>query len=209
MNIFYLDRDPALAARYHCDKHVVKMILELGQLLSTAHRILTTEETWDVYVRRGKPVKFDKKGCLTGRVVLKPYSINLLPGDRVVYRLKTPILTETFFYRATHANHPCGLWVRESRANYHWTHNLLEELCKEYTHRYRKTHKMETSGLLNRLAATPDRISNQPGTPVAQAMPDEYKNDDPVIAYRAYYNGAKRNLLQYKNREVPHWVDLS
>lgn len=40
MNIFFLDRDPATAARYHCNKHVVKMILESAQLLSTAHRVL-------------------------------------------------------------------------------------------------------------------------------------------------------------------------
>lgn len=36
MNIFVLDIDPKLAARYHCQKHLVKMILEHCQLLSTA-----------------------------------------------------------------------------------------------------------------------------------------------------------------------------
>jgi hypothetical protein len=35
MNIFVLDRSPERAARYHCDRHVVKMVLETGQLLST------------------------------------------------------------------------------------------------------------------------------------------------------------------------------
>lgn len=40
MNIFYLDTNPILAARYACDKHVVKMILETCQLLSTAHVVL-------------------------------------------------------------------------------------------------------------------------------------------------------------------------
>lgn len=40
MNIFYLDADPILAAQQQCDKHVVKMILETAQLLSTAHREL-------------------------------------------------------------------------------------------------------------------------------------------------------------------------
>jgi len=40
MNIFYLDDDPRKAARYACDKHVVKMILETAQLLSTAHHVL-------------------------------------------------------------------------------------------------------------------------------------------------------------------------
>lgn len=28
MNIFYLDKDPKTAAEFHCNKHVVKMILE-------------------------------------------------------------------------------------------------------------------------------------------------------------------------------------
>lgn len=38
MNIFFIHKDPRQAARYQCDKHVVKMILESGQMLSTALR---------------------------------------------------------------------------------------------------------------------------------------------------------------------------
>lgn len=40
MNIFYLHDDPKLCAQAHCDKHVVKMIVETAQLLSTAHHVL-------------------------------------------------------------------------------------------------------------------------------------------------------------------------
>lgn len=40
MNIFALHRNPIFAANYHCDAHVVKMIVETGQLLSTAHHYL-------------------------------------------------------------------------------------------------------------------------------------------------------------------------
>tara|TARA_Y100001963_G_scaffold76935_1_gene106685 strand:- start:10147 stop:10629 length:483 start_codon:yes stop_codon:yes gene_type:complete len=40
MNIFYLDEDTKIAAKYHNDKHCVKMILEYAQLLCTAHREL-------------------------------------------------------------------------------------------------------------------------------------------------------------------------
>ena len=40
MNIFYLHKNPERAAEMHCDKHVVKMILETAQLMSTAHRFL-------------------------------------------------------------------------------------------------------------------------------------------------------------------------
>ncbi len=39
MNIFYLDRDIEKCVRYHCDKHVVKMILEYAQLLSSVHHM--------------------------------------------------------------------------------------------------------------------------------------------------------------------------
>lgn len=52
MNIFYLDQDPRKAAIYHCDKHVVKMILETAQLLSTAHRVVDGNERadrWGMY----------------------------------------------------------------------------------------------------------------------------------------------------------------
>jgi len=47
MNIFYLDRDPEIAAQMLCDKHVVKMILESAQMLSTAHRVLDGDEYAD------------------------------------------------------------------------------------------------------------------------------------------------------------------
>ena len=40
MNIFYLDNDPVKCAEMHCDKHIVKMIIEYAQLMSTAHRML-------------------------------------------------------------------------------------------------------------------------------------------------------------------------
>jgi len=39
MNIFVLDNDPHKAAVMHCDKHVVKMILESAQMLCTAHHL--------------------------------------------------------------------------------------------------------------------------------------------------------------------------
>ena len=39
MNIFVLDDDIEICAQYHVDKHVVKMILESAQLLSSAVRL--------------------------------------------------------------------------------------------------------------------------------------------------------------------------
>jgi len=45
MNIFFLALVPAVAAKYHCDKHVVKMILETVQILYTVHWLKRPEDT--------------------------------------------------------------------------------------------------------------------------------------------------------------------
>ena len=44
MNIFYLDKDPKVAAIVQYNKHVVKMILESAQMLCTAHRYYGNED---------------------------------------------------------------------------------------------------------------------------------------------------------------------
>ena len=49
MNIFVLDYTPAVAAEAHCDKHVVKMVLETAQLLCTCHRICGSEFADELY----------------------------------------------------------------------------------------------------------------------------------------------------------------
>lgn len=41
MNIFVLDIDPKISATFHCDKHVVKMIVESTQMLTTEIYTLT------------------------------------------------------------------------------------------------------------------------------------------------------------------------
>ena len=47
MNIFRLSDDPKECAEMHCDKHVVKMLLETAQLLSTTIRMLEGDEVAD------------------------------------------------------------------------------------------------------------------------------------------------------------------
>jgi hypothetical protein len=49
MNIFALDNDADMAARMHCDKHVVKMVLETAQILSTVHHLYGSSVVGRVY----------------------------------------------------------------------------------------------------------------------------------------------------------------
>ena len=44
-------------------------------------------------------------------------------------------------------------------------------------------------------------------TPFALAMPDKYKQDDAVLAYRNYYKNEKSKICaNYTNRDIPHFL---
>lgn len=54
MNIFYLHENPVISAQAMTDKHILKMITETSQLLSTAHRVLDGHPVkngrWTTYI---------------------------------------------------------------------------------------------------------------------------------------------------------------
>ena len=56
MNIFVVDEHPIRAAHQMVDKHIVKMILEAGQMLSTSHRVLDGDEYYDK-TKNGRRIK--------------------------------------------------------------------------------------------------------------------------------------------------------
>jgi hypothetical protein len=160
MNIFLLHFNPKTAAEYHCDKHVVKMILETAQLLYTCHWVLNPEG-----------------------------------------------LQENA-YKKCHVNHPCGIWVRESLSNYKWLCELGKYLCEEYTFRYGKIHKTQLH--LEWLMQNPPGSLTDVGiTEIRLAMPDEYKQPNPVESYRSYYRENKlkiRGIVKYTKREWPTFL---
>ena len=163
MNIFFLDWNPKEAAKYHCDKHVVKMILECAQLLYCAHWVLT------------------------------------------------PSRVPESAYKKTHINHPCSIWVRESIENYEWLCELAIALCNEYTYRYAKLHK--TQKHIEWLIRNPPfNIPAVHKTPVRLAMPDEYKNEDPIESYRMFYRESKmkqRGIVNYTKRDWPEFLSVN
>lgn len=154
MNIFCLDTKIPRNAQYHCDRHVVKMVVEYAQLLSTAHVVLD--------------------------------------GEQVAYK-------------ATHKNHPCAIWVRQSNNNYNWLYCLFKTLSEEYTHRYGRVHKTWKDHS-EALSQPPVGIPVGPLTTMPQCMPEEYRGSNVVLAYRLYYLNEKADLLRYTNREVPPWI---
>lgn len=176
MNIFELDRVTTTAAKYHNDKHVVKMNIEYAQLLSTAHRMLDGTEYYD-QTANGRKIK----------------------------RWRHPdAVLEDNLYKATHPNHPSAIWARHNKQNYQWLFSLWVALLEEYTFRYGKVHGC--AKLIPYLKSAPKNIKPGARTPVTPAMPDAYKiPGDTVESYRKYYNHDKIKLAAWKNREVPYW----
>lgn len=161
MNIFFLHMNPEKCAQMHADKHVVKLILEICQMLCS---------TWHV-----------------------------VDPEHVLY--EPP-------YKLAHKNHPSTIWVRTSIANYKWVCQLGLELSKEYTYRYGKNHACEP--YIKIMSELTPPIPDIGFTSPAQVVPDMYKDDDPVTAYRHYYFFDKHRMHSWKGkiagRDPPEWI---
>ena len=109
-------------------------------------------------------------------------------------------------YKSAHVNHPCAVWVRESLGNFLWLYDHGMALAKEYTQRYGKVHKSEAviQECMDKVRPLP--LFNLSRTPHPLCMPDEYKSDDAVEAYRRFYIAAKAGFAQWnKTTEAPSW----
>lgn len=175
MNIFYLSRDPEDCAKQHVDKHVVKMILEYGQLMSTAHRVLDGE----LYYGKTK-------------------------NNRSIRRWKLSDERENIIWKASHINHPSGLWLRSSSSHYTWLYELWLRLLEEYTFRYDRIHAAERMKLW--FIKLPFNIPNNGWlSEPTPAMPDKYKVDSSIESYRNYYRNDKLEIASWKHRNKPEW----
>lgn len=181
MNIFYLHNEPKACAQMHVDKHVVKMIVEYAQLLSTAHRILDGTQH----------VGLSDKG--------RKRTTYSLPDDR-----------ESVLYRATHINHPSAKWCRHSAENYHWLVQLWLACLDEYTYRYGKVHSCARliDHLMVAPDNIPVGDFSAPWRAMPEEFKVDRSEDDYTMkSYRAYYNGAKSHMFKWKNRTQPEWAN--
>jgi hypothetical protein len=184
MNLFVLDENPWIAAQQQCDKHVVKMIVESAQMLSTVHRVLD--------------------GQLT--------SSRSKSGKTNVRYWKLQDSREDCLYKAVHVNHPCTIWTRESVANYNWHYTHFVALCMEYTYRYGKIHKTQNV-LKDALKSPPANIPNGDLTPFKLAMkanPECIDTNNIVNSYRKFYQTKqKRFSMNWTKRPIPNWFNIT
>lgn len=180
MNIFYIEENPADIAKSLIDRHVVKMVLESAQMLSTAHRLLDGVKT--VGNKPNKP-KF------------------ILPGEE--YDLANHSILCPVCYQVAHPSHPSTVWTMKCKENYDWHFQLFVEMAKEYTRRYGKRHSCER--LIPFLKNAPKNIKSGVFTPPTPAMPDKYISKDVLQSYRDYYAHEKWRFAKWKGRTIPQW----
>jgi hypothetical protein len=201
MNIFYLHREPIMAAQAHCDKHVCKMILEYAQMLSTAHRVLDGIQTnvpyWDE----------DQQKMRMKRVYLLKGE-----GAMVIKRLRLPAIKYKYVvqingaqcFREAMINHPSNVWVRAHQTHYVWLLVCFTGLLMEYRHRYGRRHAVHD--MLHFLIDAPKNIPIEGDFSAPPLiMPDKYKVEDAVLAYQNLYVGDKARFARYTNRQPPEW----
>lgn len=185
MNLFYLDEDIDKCAEYHVDTHVVKMVTEAAQLLTTA-------------------IWVDEFIGYTPRKLTKD-ELGIINAEKA----KQPGIEERTFTRflPTHPNHPCAIWTRSSLDNYEWTFNYCDALNSEYCFRYRhdKNHKSFDAAFA---LPEPKNLPRLGITPRPLCMPDDYKEEGSVVdCYRMYYMIEKADWAVWKRRFKPPWWD--
>jgi len=108
-------------------------------------------------------------------------------------------------YKPTHKNHPCTLWVSRSRANALWLIDLTYALNQEAQARYGHDRDHKSLAVLDELVylQAVDDLPDEGLTPFAQAMPEEFKDPDPVMAYRRYYRS--KPFVSWARGAQPDW----
>lgn len=186
MNIFFLHPNPRKAARWHLDKHVVKMILESVQMLYTAHWVLAYAQIL----------------TMKSPIAVSRFQKSLTSPPALQYAPQSG-------YRPVHVHHPCTVWVRTSRGNYKWLAQLALELCREFRFRYGHVHGCEEHAKWL-YANPPSPLLGMNMTKPAIAMDVKYRiNNDPICCYRNFYKKSKvdeRGIRSYTKRNMPHWL---
>jgi hypothetical protein len=122
----------------------------------------------------------------------------LLSSVHHIYESKSKYLL-----KLTHKNHPCSIWARHSISNYKWLSNLGLELCREYTHRYNKKHRLEDNIVW--LSKNTPKIKNVDFCYPPACMDDEYKKNNVIESYKNYYLKCKYKFCWWTKRDIPDW----
>jgi len=173
MNIFFLSMNSTELANLYCDQHVIKILLEICQMLYTAW--FYSDETEYVELHAPYTVNKSRKGY---RPAHKKHPMTMwISSSRENYMFAAEIamcLALEYNKRfgkihacAKHAlwlykNQPSHFELRESEKAYYASKDVREDLTR-----------------------------------IPECMPDEYKHESIIESYKAYYTGEKMKFARF------------
>jgi hypothetical protein len=177
MNLFFLDIDPKLCAKYHCDAHCVKMILEACQLMWAAFHI-TGEKDWESTVPDG----------------IKVYLLTHKNHPTAIWVRSS---VNNFQWTASLAKELCIEYTQRYNRR-HACEDMIDWFLLHHPNCNEETKAKATTFYCT---------SNIPEgcTPPPLAMPHYYHEDDLVLSYRNYYIYDKEPIAQWKYCDTPGW----
>ena len=183
MNLFILDKDPVIAAKMYCDKHVLKLIVECYQMMGSA--VISHGATPDMM-----PLTSKKKPLRGG--------YHFHPVTKWVGKTR-----ENFLWTSYHAAMLCEEYTKR----YGKTHACSEGL----EHLYRMRDMIPEGPLTPFALAMPNEYRPSHGTITRPIDNGRYivthaSGDDAVQAYRRYYIHEKSYFAAWnKGRDAPDW----
>lgn len=180
MNIFRVHDDPVIAAQSLCDKHIIKMIVESAQMLSTVHRMLDGQ--------------LETRLSATGRK-MKYYNHHM---DDVLYRAVHHNHPSTVWTRESKANY-----------EWHYEHfvALCDEYQYRYNKTHATDIKLR-SALEITPSNIPD-IGETRFKLAMGSNPECQFPEDPVKSYRLFYQTKQdRFKMVWTNRPIPEWFEV-
>ena len=180
MNLFLLSEDTKKCAEEHCDKHIVKMPVELTQMLYTAHHMND---------------KFN------GAVRLY-YNAPNNGWKRSFINHPTAIWVRSGIWAYTWTCLLAAALCKEYTYRYDREHG-----CQKHVEWLRKNlpTKWPRNGPDYSVCTTPPTIVQTPFKNFPLCMPEQYKGDDAIESYRQYYIGDKEPFAKWRRRPAPDW----
>lgn len=126
---------------------------------------------------------------------------------------QAPLTQKQTVRKYSYFNHPSSKWVRQSIHNFNWLLDHALHCIVESKHRGGCHHFC--IDFIKWCCNERPNLPNLPKTKISLAMPRIYYNDNPVTAYRDYYQNDKiydnagKFMATWTNREIPYWFDKS
>lgn len=182
MNLFFLALSVSTCAEMYCNKHVSKMIVELAQMLSTAHRVAGGDHPM-LYRKThvNHPMAIWVRTCRANYV----YTVNLGMA-----------LCEEYYDRyghtkgRQHATLERLQWLKD-----HYPRSWIAEAVPTKTKVKPKKTRFATLGLPEGCTPVPLCFGNH----------EECYGDDLVESYRKFYKASKASFAKWPEGREPDW----